>query len=642
MFRRRLSAVTLAGVSALLLIGVWLVGTALAHADLARGGPAPGSALKLAPERVAVWFTDPVEIDFSGIRVLDARGGQVDNRDSARYQNDPAAVSVTLPGLPDGTYTVAWWNLSAVDGHTNLGSYVFAVGEPTAGAPQRGAVRGAVATQPLLQSLLEPPLRWLALLSILGIIGALSFELLISGPVLAARGASKVFQHMEEQMSVGTLKLTWLASGLFLLASLGELAVKASIAKGVPLFLALGSPMIAVVRQTGWGDLWLWRTNLLLGTIAVLMLASLGRRRGGSANWREGQVVALAFAAGILLTLTLASHGAAVPQIRIPALFSYFLHLLGAGVWVGGLLYLALVVPPAMRLQRQQSGRATSPGVFCPAVHVVAMSRFSALATLSVGILFVTGLYSSWAQVTILPALATPYGATLLTKLGLIAPLLLFGAVNLFWARPRLAADGKALRFLHRTVAAQAILAVLVLLSVGLLVSLEPARRVAARQGIGQQNAVTLKGAVEGAEITVDVEPNRVGRNRFVVSLKDRTGRPLRATQVNLLLTYQKSDVAANWQSAAPAGEGQYVLERSLNLAGPWQLEVTVQRPDAFDARASFRFEVLPAASYSALAPTAEAGNVLWAAELVLIGLLMVLAWWMMRRFERGRGKGGG
>ena len=48
--------------------------------------------------------------------------------------------------------------------------------------------------------------------------------------------------------------------------------------------------------------------------------------------------------------------------------------------------------------------------------------RFSVLAILSVGTLIVTGIYSGWAQVTVLAATNTPYGLTLVSKLALIVP----------------------------------------------------------------------------------------------------------------------------------------------------------------------------------------------------------------------------
>ena len=121
-------------------------GEAYAHANLARSAPAPNSTLDSPPNQVVVWFTEPVEPKFSEIQILAVAGARVDRDDSVVDRNDPTAVSVTLEPLPDGTYTVAWTNVSTVDGHRVRGSFVFSVGEPISGAPVD------VPNQPLVQS----------------------------------------------------------------------------------------------------------------------------------------------------------------------------------------------------------------------------------------------------------------------------------------------------------------------------------------------------------------------------------------------------------------------------------------------------------------------------------------------------------
>ena len=66
------------------------------------------------------------------------------------------------------------------------------------------------------------------------------------------------------------------------------------------------------------------------------------------------------------------------------------------------------------------------------------------MAGLSVVVLIVTGLYSAWAHVTVLPALAVPYGQALVVKTALVGVLLVFGATNLLWLTPAIRADRKA------------------------------------------------------------------------------------------------------------------------------------------------------------------------------------------------------
>src|SRR5262249_11595277 len=206
-------------------------------------------------------------------------------------------------------------------------------------------------------------------------------------------------------------------------------------------------------------------------------------------------------------------------EIRTAAVCADFLHLLAAAVWGGGLLHLALslwqslwAAPPAVRR----------------AVLAALVPRFSLLASGCVSTVLLTGAYTAWAQVLVLPALRTPYGVTLLVKLALVFPLLRLGALTLLWVRPRLAGEDTAGQWLRRAVAGEALFMIVILAAVGVLTSLEPARQVVAPGGNASEPPVTVQDTVDGTHITLTVTPGRVGLNRVVVTLRDRRGMPVR------------------------------------------------------------------------------------------------------------------
>jgi copper transport protein len=96
--------------------------------------------------------------------------------------------------------------------------------------------------------------------------------------------------------------------------------------------------------------------------------------------------------------------------------------------------------------------------------------RFSKVATLAVMSLLVTGLYAILLHVPTVSALiGTPYGRTLLVKLGLLVPLLAAGGINLV-ARGRGPFD--------RVVRFELILAVFIFVVTGFLTTLPPASAV--------------------------------------------------------------------------------------------------------------------------------------------------------------------
>lgn len=65
-----------------------------------------------------------LEPAFAQLSVWDAQGARVDLRDVRVLPEDPAQLSVSLPALARGTYTVKFRVLS-VDGHVAEGQFSF-------------------------------------------------------------------------------------------------------------------------------------------------------------------------------------------------------------------------------------------------------------------------------------------------------------------------------------------------------------------------------------------------------------------------------------------------------------------------------------------------------------------------------------
>lgn len=96
------------------------------HAALVRSSPARRATLAAAPERVQLWFNEPVEPRFSTVSVWDAAGRQVDRGDARVEPGEPTRLVVGLPSLGPGSYRVRFRVLS-VDGHVVEGEFPFTV-----------------------------------------------------------------------------------------------------------------------------------------------------------------------------------------------------------------------------------------------------------------------------------------------------------------------------------------------------------------------------------------------------------------------------------------------------------------------------------------------------------------------------------
>ena len=99
---------------------------AWAHAFLDHADPKVGSTVTNPPPVIKIWFTQELEPVFSSVEVQDAQGKQVDKKDIRLDDKDKTLLIVSVPKLPDGTYTVTW-HVVSVDTHRTQGSFKFTI-----------------------------------------------------------------------------------------------------------------------------------------------------------------------------------------------------------------------------------------------------------------------------------------------------------------------------------------------------------------------------------------------------------------------------------------------------------------------------------------------------------------------------------
>ncbi len=590
------AAVALLIAGALVLVALLAAsGIAQAHANLDRAEPAPNSTLPTAPRIVRAWFTEPLLAGGSALEVLDVTGRRVDLGDSRIDLADSALMTVGLPPLPDGTYTVAWRNTSTADGHPLRGTYAFTVGVHAGGAVASTASSAAVSGV----SPLDPFVRWAAFAGLLVALGVEWFALVVLAPVRARRDLR------------GTVELdrrvTGAALALFAVASLAHLALQWG-----------DSSIGALLVDSRWGQMWLLRA-LLAG------LAALAWWRAGASH--RGRIATLALLAGAVSTFAFASHAAGLRDLEVTAVANDLLHTLAAGVWLGGLVALLVVVRASSALEPPPR-RA-----FLGAVT----GRFSPHAMLATGVLLITGLYASWLHVAAWAALATPYGWAVIAKVVAYLALILVAAVNLLWITRRLrepqresqrdatrtaSATRSASTLLGVTVAVEVMLVLGALLAAGFLTSLQPAREAF---GNGGQRAEATSGAVR---IEVAVSPASLGANRLEVRVTDR-GRPLAdgASSVGLRMTYTGADLGSTEVALQRDASGAYVADGVvLSLQGTWQFDVAVSGGGLFDTQGAVRLPIAPA-GVTGLALPAQSTALLaagWQVGLLALLLLVV------------------
>ncbi|WP_405821440.1 copper resistance protein CopC [Streptomyces sp. NBC_00838] len=419
---RQLPLVRLLFVTAALLCGLFgtLSGTASAHAALTASDPKDGAVVDVAPKDVTLTFSEQIAMGDDSIRVLDPSSKRVDvakMRDLSGGGTVRYAVGLK-PGLPDGTYTVAWQAVSA-DSHPVSGAFTFSVGAPsetTATVPDQEAGGGAV-------GLLYDAVRYLSYAGFVLLVGGAAFILACWQRGASVRPLQRLVVGGWVTLTAATLVLLLLRTPYTGSGKLGDAFDLGGLAD--VLDTKTGAALVSRLLLLGAAALFI---AVLFGAYAKRVTETGSGARagaesddgdeegpGGAGSEAEKAKADLTFglglggtvvAAGIAGTWALSEHASTGIQTGL-AMPLDVLHLLAVAAWLGGLVSLLTALHRTPDIER------------------AAVRRFSRIAFTSVVVLAVTGLYQAWRQVGSWSALTdTSYGQLLLAKVALIAVLL--------------------------------------------------------------------------------------------------------------------------------------------------------------------------------------------------------------------------
>ncbi len=99
--------------------------TAFAHSQPVSMTPA-ANATVAAPANVVVHFSEELEPKFSMMTLTDA-GGKTISKQPSVVGKDAKTMTLPLPALAPGVYTVKWVSVAADDAHRLEGNYKFTV-----------------------------------------------------------------------------------------------------------------------------------------------------------------------------------------------------------------------------------------------------------------------------------------------------------------------------------------------------------------------------------------------------------------------------------------------------------------------------------------------------------------------------------
>lgn len=597
------------------------------HASVVRSDPADNAVLDKPPEQVTIWFTEPVAVDFSTFRVIDIQGQTVKLDGIERDEADHKIISLLLPEISAGVYSIHWNVLSEADGHDTQGVLAFGVGS--------GADLSAAPTTTTETAVpwTEAALRWLNFSLLAAVTGALAIRYLILGKSEKDAVVGTAVQTAQQRILIWAVRFTMglFVTGFFLL--IYQIAGLLETLPDSATFWGTGWKLISLSR---WGYLWLARQAVIL-----LLLASLRLIRINQLNPEPKLLGFLAafFTLGLTVIQALNSHAVAVDTQRTLAVTIDSLHLISVGLWLGGMVALIIGLLPVIRRDRSLLAPLARAG----------WGRFGLMAAFSVALIILTGIYNTGRQVASVDALLTTfYGQALLSKVGLMLLMGAVGLVNSMLLHGRVAAPlakllGRpagwtplSLRRLPQLVLVEMGLGIVILLFVGLVTS------AANPQGpeftpFNEESVLgTVAQPVDDLLISFSAKPNRPGQNVFLVrAASARRPPPAEVLRVITRLTYLDEDIGTITVDAQEIDEGQYHIGGSyFSLAGTWQVEVAVRRQGVEDTVAQFEWVVPPAVeprpvivSQQPIEPVSS-----WLAFIGLGSLFVVFAWVLRRR----------
>ncbi|HEY6220184.1 MAG TPA: copper resistance protein CopC [Gemmatimonadaceae bacterium] len=386
-----------------------------AHATLLSSDPAANAKLAVAPTRIRLKFSEPVDASVSSVQLV-ASSGIARTLRVASDPHDVAALLAPIDGALRGSYRVVWRTVS-VDGHPVDGSFLISVAD-TSRAP----------------AAIPPPAP-----------ASVDRTTFFSRAVGFTRGATIL-------LLMSTLGILWFgrlagASEARAVRLCSWLAIAALVAMTVHFIVwATGdSPRgsfdpgwIGRMAETRPGRLEIVRWFAMALVVWALVLArrpSVGLLFGAVAVGVSGAI----------------GHPSALvnPALAIPVSVA---HLFAASVWLGGLSWLAIV-------GRTETSRMPTEA-----------HRVSEIALWSVIAVFLTGGAQTLLFVTPMGDLfRTAYGQVLMLKIAGVLMLVGIGAYHRYRVVPRVQAGG-----FGASLRAEIVLMAIVIVIAGVLASLSP------------------------------------------------------------------------------------------------------------------------------------------------------------------------
>ncbi|MFQ5476942.1 MAG: CopD family protein, partial [Nitrosopumilus sp.] len=546
---------------ALLILSSISIPFAAAHPFTEETIPSLTSNSPTGVTEVIAYFSEPVEIDFSELKVFDSNGNQIDNKDTSYYEDENSLI-VTTPPLEDGVYTVSTKTLSKIDGHLVPDAFLFTVGDVVVDPSLLGQERPSE-----LVFLPEAGARFPGLVGETIVLGAVIASLFIWGTqnkqlIRDELDKIELFHHGKFMSVTGIGLILVFVSNILMIAA-QSIRLEAS------------SPIDAI--QTSFGTMWAIR--MIITVILLGIWFGLDRKKILS---KKNQIPILVASLVLIGTSSLIGHGAASGEI--PALILDYIHNLVAAIWIGGIFYFVFTLLPIFSQIKETKREKMS---------LVLIPRFSIAFIIAVGVVIITGPTLMWFLESDVGLITeSVYGQLIILKILIASVMVGLGGIIQFKIQNNAEKNlqsGKinAHKKLKKALKVDVVLGIILLGVVALLTNgTLPAGEI---QKVDAQEIVydfkTIE-FTENAKFDIDISPFSSGTNTILVKVSDFDNKPLHdSNQIKVKVSNPSKNISPIEVSMEMIKQEEdkpleFQGELTFGFSGEWQIEIEAQRTE--------------------------------------------------------------
>ena len=509
---------------------------------------------------VIVYFSEPVELNFSTLKVLDNNGNQIDNKDTDYYEDEKSLIVTTSP-LEDGVYTATTKVLSKVDGHLVPGAFLFAVGD-------------AIIDPKLLDNQSSAELIFFpeAGARFPGIVG----QTIVLGVVIASLiiWGTQNKQSIKEELEQVQIKhhqkfmsITGIGLMLIFISNILMIAVQTVRLET--------SPIEAI--QTYFGTIWLARMIITIVLLGIWF--TLDRKTNVT---KKVQIPMLVAMLALISTSSLIGHGAASGET--PALILDYIHNLVAAVWIGGIFYFVFALLPSLSKLKEENREKMS---------LALIPRFSIAFIISIGIVIITGPLLMWFLESDVGLITeSVYGQLIILKIAIASVMVALGGFFQFRIQKtgeKNFQSGKidVHRKLRRSLKVDAALGV-VLLGVVALLTNGTLPEGQFQDASAQEIIYGFKTIefTENAKFEIQITPFSSGVNTILVQVSDFDNNPIydanaiKVKMANPSKNISPIEIPMEITKEVENIPTEFQGELTFGFSGQWQLEIESQRTE--------------------------------------------------------------